>query len=189
MDIQGVAAPALNLVSASGDNTLFHTLATFSMSVDPVTATNVSNYLLTNSLGQIITIGSVTLQSDGRTVLLSTPLQNNTNIYTLLASNVLTIFKDRAVTPGSDVSYMNTVPVPCTLGQLTCEIYYDIMGSPPVVNNNLSSLTNNSNFINRTPGALVYPTNFGFSFGNYTPYYGTRIFGYFIAPSNGLYRF
>jgi hypothetical protein len=50
-------------------------------------------------------------------------------------------------------------------------------------------LTNNPKFLAHQPDAVVFLTNFSFTFGNNTPYYGTRIYGYFIAPADGLYRF
>ena len=184
VDIQALPTPALTLLSASGDNTLFHTFASFSVLVDPATASDPANYVLSNSLGQVFSVGSATVQADGRTVLLSTPLQDNATPYTLVVWNVLDVFGDRAVVAGSRASYVNPVPTPCTLGRLTCEIYYSIAAG-----GTLASLTNDLNYVTHNPGAISYPTNFGFSFGNNLAYYGTRIYGYFVPPSNGLYRF
>ena len=190
VDLQALATPPLTLARASGDNTLFHTLATFSSSVDPVTATDPANYLITNNVGDVIAVGSAAVQADGRTVLLATPLQNNTNIYTVVVSNVLNVFGDRIVAPGSRASYVNTVPVPCTRGILTVEVYSDIMGNPPVVDNNLRALTNNVNYILGRPSEVRTTSVGGFSFNSTAVVnYGAKLYGYFIAPSNGLYRF
>lgn len=75
------ALVAADLVDAT------HVLATFSQAVLPATATNVANYSLTNTLGQVVTITSAKI-TNGNSVLLTTSLLLNNANYILTASGI-----------------------------------------------------------------------------------------------------
>jgi len=176
---------APTILSVLSSPTLTNVTVAFSERPTQATAENTANYQIAG-----LTIVSATLLADGTNVVLRTSPQTEGQAYTLVVNNV----QDRAgapntIAPNTSITFGGAFAA----GLVKLELFVNIGGTA------VSSLTTSTKYLNNTPD-LVYYTN-GFAFGNPAvnsfltlanstlDNYGTRISGWFVAPSNGVYRF
>ncbi len=181
-----LAAPAV--VSSTmllGSNVLS---LVFSGQLSLSTISNLANFTITNSLGQVITVNNVILEQPGvgtnnvtRLLLFtSTVLTNNTSYFVRL--------NNLAGTNGTPVA-LNTIASVATPGTVKVELFMNITAT-----SGITDLTNTTKYLSNLAD-LVYWTNAfnfnhsGAAFGDKFNTYGGRISGYFVPPSNGVYRF
>jgi hypothetical protein len=157
-------------------------LITFSELVDPVTATDLLNYGVTDPNGPVV-LDSVTLLGDGKTVAIKVPAGLAPNLsYSVSVSEVMDL-KGNTIVAGS------TAPVtalPLTAGFLKFEYF------PGIGGNAVSDLTSHPSYINESPASIFYLSAFDSHtvFPNNThETFGGRITGVFIPPTSGNWIF
>gem|GEM_PF-4133662 len=164
-------------------------LVTFSKAVGVGSADDPWNYSLKDDQNNEISIWSATITNLTNVLLVFEEPQKMTlgQHYTLTVNGVY----DRScnqneIVPDSAIGV--DLPTP---GFLTLELYTGIGGDK------LTNLTDHAKFINHTPDETGYVPSFGFGSspvninrsGGDLDNYGARIYGYFVPPSNGVYRF
>jgi hypothetical protein len=169
------------LLSAVGSGSMTTVTANFSETLSLATATNTANYAISGGL----TVSGAQLAGDRKTVILTTSTQTPGTSYTLVVNGI----KDSSaagnlIAANSQVTFTAWI---LSRGFLLFEAYdtSSTAGTP------VSLLTAHPNYPNN-PRERRYMTEFN----TRTVYpddtheqYGARISGYFIAPSNGVYRF
>jgi hypothetical protein len=132
--------PSVVMVSLISDTTL---LIMFSEVVNSATANNLSGYLLTPS----ITISSVSLQSDGKTVLLSTSHMQYDTQYTLTVSGVSDIAKIPNIMDNHIASFVFLPPYKLPLFHWKLDDENGIAATDASGNNNTATLYGNTAWI------------------------------------------
>ncbi len=176
------------IVSVARCNTWTNLIVNFSEMLGAASATNPANYVVVDGAGNIIPIAAVFLRPDGRSVSISIApsgaFDPNTTYY--VTNNAIA---DRSVAgntiPANSVVTYN--PLVFTTNLLAMDFYGNISGG------SLSNLLNDARFQNNTPdlqmalaGLEFHQTNLPFS-GQAN--YGVKVFGWFVPPSNAVYRF
>ena len=166
-----------HLVAATGDASFTVVTVLFDEPLDPASATEPFNYSIDGGLN----ITGAGLQSDGRSVILTTAAQAQDTIYTVTVNGV----KDLAL---NTIAGDSTVPFRSFVfsrGFILFEAYNTIDGRA------VSNLTSHPSFPNN-PGERLFMT----SFDTRTVYpddshenYGARITGLFVPPTSGNYVF
>lgn len=164
-------APTLVSVSTLGNpNGL---TVTFSEPVSEASALSLGNYFINGGAS----ISAVAFGANSSTVVLTTSTLVEGNSYALFVKDI----QDRAAKANTIAPNPSLGSVDQLRGKLLVETYTGISGTA------ISALTDNPKYINSTPDRVGFITNF-----NYSPNidnYGAKVSGYFIAPSNGVYRF
>ncbi len=175
---------APTLVSALSSPTLTNVTVVFSERVTIASAQNLANYSIAG-----LTIISATLQADNVTVVLRTGAQTEGQSYTLQVSGI----QDRAAAPNTIVPTSSPFGLAYAGGLVKVELFTGISG------NAVANLTAAPSYIANAPNAVFYTNTFAFGAPLFNSFltmansgldnYGTRISGWFIAPSNGNFRF
>jgi hypothetical protein len=173
---------APTLVRAHGSVTFTNATIVFSEPVDVATATEVSNYSITNSAGVPLNVLSISVR-DHTNVVLHTDTQTQNEIYTVVINDVT----DRAgvpnpVAPDSTIVFAGYIWVP---GFALMEVY------PTGGGNTIPLLTGHPSFpnypreryyINQANSRAAYPNDNNDN-------YGGRISGWFVPPASQNYQF
>jgi signal transduction histidine kinase len=169
---------------AYGSGVFTNVTIEFNEPVDPGSATEVSNYSITNSSGVPLTVHSASIR-DATNVVLHTDAQTPNSPYVLVISGV----GDAAGVPNSIVG---SVAVPFTSwvfvpGFALAEIYT----TPLHLGNNINVLKTNSTYpyyatrrayITNADSRTIFPNDAH-------EHYGARISGLFLPPADGNYTF
>ena len=162
---------------------------TFNETMDILSVTNLASYTVKNGLGQTVTLTNATLQqvstngSPARVVLTtSTVLTNNTS-YTVTLNN-LRALNGTTIAPSATVSWPYG-------GRVKVDLFANLTGTAGEL---MTNFTWNYKYVSNTPDLTFFTNNFSFGansagFNNNRDNYGGRISGFFIPPSNGVYRF
>ena len=172
-------APSLLWASSSTNGTII--TAQFNETVTSASAQNTANYFLTNQLGSFTPVSSAALLADNKTVVLtlaSALTPGNLNAYTLVAGGLVDV--DDALVGGGVANFW--VPT----GTMQFDFYTNAalgaLPSPfPINTPKASGLITNSFLFQ----AAIYANNANAGNANYA----ARVAGFFIPPSNGVYRF
>ena len=177
--VADVTSPFLLSATASqyGDSVM----VTFSETVDPLTASCLANYKIAG-----LTIYSLTYDVVYRNrVLLRTSPQPLNTTYTLTVNGV----RD-AAQAGNLIAANSTMNFSSWgyggFGGTYVELFTNIAGTL------VANLQNDPKFVNNLPDVSYYTNNFGvglFNGQSGLEFYGARISGFFMPPSNGLYQF
>jgi len=152
---------------------------TFSEPVQPLTATNPANYVITNSAGTLAVIGA-NFGASNQTIVLTTANQTPGNRYVLTVNNVRDASSNtNLIAANSQAVFTN---IAFTVGYIRRELFYGISG------NNVSDLTASPIYPN-SPSAIDYPPSFAWPGENIADSYGSRVWGYLMPPTNGTYTF
>jgi hypothetical protein len=178
-----VTAPTL--VSVTRDSTWTNLVLTFSEFILLDSATNLANYLVWDGT-QLISLSNAVLRPDGRSVSLSIGLSNALDpatVYYVTNNNIA----DRA--SGTNLIAANTVGSAPALTLATGFVAVDLYTGP----NSVTALTADSRFIANTPTLQMTLGSFDWRTTNF-PFvglqnYALKAYGWFMPPSNGLYRF
>jgi hypothetical protein len=185
--VQDVTSPTL--VRALGGAFRNTVKLIFSEAMRVSDATNVANYVVTNSTGATLAVNSISISADGREVTLNTALQGYGETYGVSISGL----RDRALSPNTlapnptlatFVSYdMDFLP-----GQVLFRAY------PTGGNTAIGELTNHSSFPNSPDYVALIPNMNSRSAGgiyadNSRNNYGGTIAGHFIPPVSGNWIF
>ena len=174
-----VTSPFLLSATASqyGDSVM----VTFSETVDPLTASCLANYKIN---GLVIYSLTYDVVNRNRVLLRTSPQPLNT-IYTLTVNGV----RDAALA-GNTIAPNSTINFSSWgyggFGGVYVELFTNIAGTL------VANLQNDPKFINNLPDVSYYTNNFGagqFGAQSGLDFYGARVSGYFLPPSNGLYQF
>jgi len=156
----------------------------FSEKITLLSATNVANYTISNNLGTAFPVGAATLQSDLKTVILTvtnSPLPQGINVnltnYTVTAKNIVDVDDNSTTTATSYVFYVPD-------GKSRFDMYYLTTSSIP-----WPFYTNAPGLTGVLTNNLWYGSTSGYTAQTNIDNYVARMYGYFIPPSNGLYRF
>lgn len=182
--VQDAFAPTLAM--ATGDATLNRASVTFSERVTGATGTNLANYVIRDATGATLPIASATLFTDRKTVVFATAPQTPGLVYTVTVNHVTDISPQaNMIAADSQINFTGWVETPFTL---LAEIFTGLS------NSDVASLTNSTKFQLNQPDYRFYLSKFYWRSSEMLPAagldnYGSRISGFFIPPSNGLYRF
>jgi hypothetical protein len=160
------------------------TLLTLNLSepVTPATATNLANFALS---GGAAILRAVLLPGDAAVQLTTTPLEYGSN-YVLTVNGLL----DKAFVPNAMAADRQVVFTTYVLnrGFVTAEVFTNLPSG------GVDMVTSSLKYINSQPDILDYRIAVGYR--SVPPFpgvglenYGARVSGYFIAPSNGAFRF
>jgi hypothetical protein len=180
--VTDTAAPTISSVSnpVMAPNQV---VVNFSEAVSAATATVAGNYTVLNGEGTSMgVVGAVLL--DPRTVVLTTTSPLVVGSYSVVVNNVQDLKGNTiAANASKSVSVLTTPP---TL-PVVIEVYQDIGASADV--NNL--MTNGMLTTALAPTWITYSNLFGYNvaINDMQNQYGVRAYTYFVAPSNGVYKF
>ena len=163
------------LAGVSGLNAQSNVTAFFSEMVTPGSANNLANYTLTNNFGNTYAITSAVLQADQMSVLLGVSgllFGGNLTNYTLVANNIVDLDASPKTATSAFTFYVADKKLHADRYAMTASVWPVPTGVP-------------------TTGDVVttefyYGPNVDNAANNN---YIARVYGYFIPPSNGLYRF
>ncbi|HZR18234.1 MAG TPA: lamin tail domain-containing protein, partial [Verrucomicrobiae bacterium] len=165
------------IVSVSSTGTLVRVV--FSVPVQPGTATNLSNYSVTNSYGNIL-LTAATLATDNQTVQLTALGQVPFMPHWLTVDGVVDALTGTNLIARHSTSVYTNIGF--TTGYVESDFYTGIAGT------NLSALTGNPNFPNHPNRVNYYQNSYWFdsTVGNN---YGNRMAGILVPPVSGEYQF
>jgi hypothetical protein len=168
------------LLSAVGSQFDTTVLLTFSESLDPYTAGQIANYQLSGG----VTVLSATFDPVARNrVALRTTLQTAGAQYTVTVNGVRD-FAGNAIAANSMITF--SAWGFGGLGTVYVEYWTNMLGSA------YTALETDPRYINNQPSGSYYTNTFlagQFGAESGRNFYGARVTGMFLPPSNGLYRF
>ncbi len=165
----------LQITNAVGNGTLTEVTVTFTKNVLPATATNLANYAVPG-----LTITGAWLKTNN-VVALQTSLQIPGTRYTVFVNGVTDTARNANVV--LNASYTFTA-WNWQRGLVTLDFFSNISPVAPI-----QTLWMEPKFINNAPDSTTYNASFFGYTGASVVNYGARAYGWFIAPSNGVYRF
>jgi hypothetical protein len=174
-----VTAPSIT--SAFGNGLLNEVTVVFSENVLPSTATNIANYSIPG-----LVISGALMRSANSVGLVTSPQTPGTR-YTVIVNNVKDLSRSaNQIVPNSSYTFTAWA---MSRGFVTVDYFTGVNGSITI-----PSIFSEPKFLFNTPDATEYKQWFGAgSFipggANFADNYIGRVYGWFIAPSNGLYRF
>ena len=148
----------------------------FTAPIDPASGTNVANYSITNS-AYTLSISDAQMV-DSHTVQLRCTNFTPYMIYTVSASNI----KDAATGAVLLLAQTNYQSIPFTMGYVQRDLFTDIPGGT------VPQLKSSPKFPNQ-PDSVSYMQSSGFPIANINDYYGSRTWGWIVAPVDGEYHF
>lgn len=173
-----VTPPALaSIVGGPADTRL---TVNFSEPMAPGPALNAANYTISDG----VTVLQALQSAPNVVTLITTPQPPGTLNLTLSVSNLTDASCNANPLAGTNMAF---TPWPAVFGSVKTEFFID--GS---INDQMNSLLNFSGYINNTPNSTHYTNRFAHNADisdTGRNNYGARVSGWFIAPSNGLYRF
>ncbi len=190
--VQDVTSPTL--VSALGGANRTSIYLTFSEPMRVQDATNLANYVVTNSAGGSLSVTGGVVLVDGKTVVLGTAFQAGGAQYGI----VITGIRDRAfnlntITPNPTVATFTSYDLDYLPGQVLFRAYNVGAG------NAIAQLTGNPLYPNTPDYSQLInamnsrgandPANPGFYTGNTREAFGGTIAGHFIPPASGNWIF
>lgn len=176
-EIQAQISPMIQSITNSGDNAV---VVVFSLSVQPASATNVSNYALTNLSGRVTVIAAA-FGADNKTIQLTTASQAPYAAHWMHIGSVTDAATGtNAIVPNSLGIYTN---VPFSSGYIMRQLYLNIGGSTAV-----SALTGSAKFPN-SPDQVDFPSSMGWPQRDIADSYGGRFSGLLAPTVSGQYFF
>ena len=175
-----------SLLAAVGSPTLTNVLLTFSEILDPVSAANKDNYQIPG-----LTVDAAVLQGNAAQVVLNTTPQTQGQLYTVTVNGVKDIAASGNTLLDGTANFSAWVQSPGF--NIKVELFTGIGAGI-----NVSDLTNSAKYLANQPDVIVYTNYFAwnmfasianFPSPGYAENYGARISGWFLPPSNGVYRF
>ncbi|MCX6902917.1 MAG: PA14 domain-containing protein, partial [Verrucomicrobia bacterium] len=171
---------APTVLGVVGDTTLTNITVTFSKPLDLASATNLANYTISPSL----TIKGIVYVAASNKVVLATAPQTMGQVYTVTFNGLVDLAAAR-----NPIAANTMVPFSAWFlqqGYLQADVFTNTTAS-------LDTFTNSAGYKNNTPDYVNYLPEFWFyaDFPDLTQMinYNVRVSGYFVAPSNGYYRF
>ena len=185
-----VVAGAPTLLSAIGNQYGNGVTLNFNAALDPTTAQSPGSYSIAG-----LTILGASLDATATRVTLVTTPQTPSQLYTVAVNGVRNALLSTAITTTKNFTAWGYGG-----SAVLVEMFTNINGTL------VANLTNDPRYIGNFPDVWGYVNKFGYdsragqaataSLNGYGPfvgdglaYYGVRISAYFVAPSNGLYRF
>jgi len=162
---------------------------TFNEAINPLSVTNPGNYTVVNSKGQTIAVTSALLQQvatngvPARVILTMASLLTNGVNYNVTLNNL-------QAANGTMLAGNSQVNWPYG-GRVKVDLFWNISGS---ANEVITNLTSSFKYITNTPDMSFFSNSFSYGanatgFNDTFNNYGGRLSGYFVPPSNGVYRF
>ena len=174
--LQEYNAPAIVSATSVGDNAV---QVVFSIPIQPVSATNLANYTITNSSGTVALLGAAFV-NDSQTMQLTTASQIPYSTNWLTVNCVVDAATGvNVIATNSQVAYTN---IPFTAGYIQRQLYFNL------TNSGIATLTNSPKLPNH-PDQVDYPTNMGWPTENIADNYGGRFSGFLVPPVTGQYYF
>ncbi len=168
-------APRLVSATNTGNNSV---KVVFSQTVQPASATNAGNYVLTNIYGNVPVVAAA-MAAGGQTVMLTTSSQTPYAAHWLTVNRVTDAATGtNAVAPNSLAIYTN---IPFVTGFIERQLYLNLSGSQAV-----ADLTNSPSFPN-SPDLVDFLPTMGWPAANIYDNYGGRMAGILVPPVDGTY--
>lgn len=174
-------APTVTAVTSH--SFLTNVIITFSEPVNPAQAGNTGNYQIPG-----LTVLSAFVDPSLRRVSLSTAPQTPGAAYVVTVGNIDDVSAAENQMVAASVPFNAWLATGCEVGGLLTELFTNMTGTA------IADLSGNGRFANNIVDSLGTLRSFQWTSvppltGNGMENYGLRISGYFIAPSNGVYRF
>lgn len=168
-------------VTTSGNATMNQVVLQFSEIMDSNLAGEPGNYEISDGVNPFGTVSAI-VTNNGTTVILTTETQAENTLYTVSAPTLTDLAGNAVGNTGQFRSWVFTG----TNGGLVFEFFNNISGTPVANLTNSPTFPNNPTAVYRLPNGFntrqIFPDN---SHDNY----GGRIYGLFIPPFSGAWRF